>query len=248
MHSVSLPQLPPLAHRESPCSSHILGAPWQGKALFLPHPCQASLRAEVTSSPSGAGESVRTSPPFPFRKLLRPSDPAPTSRRSYLCGGPATSLEAPPPRPSPAASAHQAPGSWVPRAPGLSPWAGQGHPAPSHPPLRRVEPPRSQRTEGLPARPGSLGGWAGALSGHVTLGVAGLAQLPGSLSPGSPVGSSTCPRDSRPAAARGASGPGRSRLATHAAGPCTCPGLAGLVPSHCTGRLPRSSLSGFQSR
>ena len=53
--------------------------------------------------------------------------------------------------------------------------------------------------ERLPARPGSLGGWAGALSGHVTLGVASLAQLPGSLNPGSPVGSSTHPGESRPA-------------------------------------------------
>ena len=77
-------QRPPLAHRESPCSPHILGAPWQGKALFLPHPCQASLCAEVTSSASGAEESVCTSPPFPFCELLCPSDLAPTGRRSYL--------------------------------------------------------------------------------------------------------------------------------------------------------------------
>lgn len=103
--------------------------------------------------------------------------------------------------------------------------------------------------ERLPARPGSLGGWAGALSGHVTLGVAGLAQLPGSLNPGSPVGSSTHPGESRPAAALGSQWP-RPDLLGHAAGPCTCPGLAGLLPSHCTGpvRLPRSSLTRLQPR
>ena len=53
-------QLPPLAHAHSPCSPHMLGAPWQEKGLFLPCPCQAPLLAEVTGSFSRVGEKVRT--------------------------------------------------------------------------------------------------------------------------------------------------------------------------------------------
>lgn len=72
-------RLPPLAPRDRPCSPpYILGAPWKGRGLFLPQPCQALCLLRSPAHPPELGRKsaqhagkVSTSP----LSLLQASSP-----------------------------------------------------------------------------------------------------------------------------------------------------------------------------